>query len=440
MLRRLACPGITAACLALLLALAPVGAAFCQDVPPPPPAPPLSDSASIVAVVNGDVISREDVDDRRRLFALSAGLPESPEVLARLTAQITQQLIDEKLRLQEMQRRRIVVSDQDIAGAIGEVESRNGMPPGTLQRRLDAAGVGLRTLVDQIRVQIGWTRVLREVLGPQARVSDADVADALGALKSQIGHPEYEVGEIFIPVDNPQASAQSQKFADVVIQQLHEGAPFSVAAAQFSQSQTALAGGDLGWVQPENLDPAVADILGQMPVGAVSNPIRVPGGIDIVTLRGKREIGRDVQDVLTMRQAFIPFTAKLDPRAPTDQQKQALAQAQKLSASATSCDAIEAGNKQFASGRPADPGPVILGGVPPAMRAILQNLQPGHASQPLVAEDGIAVVMICSRDTRTAGLPSATAMRERILSERIERASRQLQLALQRRAVIEQRA
>jgi peptidyl-prolyl cis-trans isomerase SurA len=425
--------------LAALAVCAGLPAALAQT-PPPAPDLPHADAASIVAVVNGDVISREDVDDRRRLFALSAGLPESQDVLDRLTPQITQQLIDERLRLQEMQRRRIVVSDQDIARAIGEVESRNGMPPGTLQRRLDAAGVGLRTLIDQIRVQIGWTRVLRQVLGPQAQVSDADVADQLAAMKSEIGKPEFEVGEIFIPVDNPQSSAQAQKFADVVIQQLHDGAPFSVAAAQFSQSQTALAGGDLGWVQPENLDPAVADILGQMPVGAVSNPIRVPGGIDIVTLRGKREVGRDVQDVLDMRQAFIPFTTRLDPQAPTEQQKQALGQAQKLSASANSCDAIEAADKQFASGRPSNPGPVVLSGVPPAMKAVLQNLQPGHASQPLVAEDGIAVVMVCGRETKTEGLPSKAAMTERILSERVERASRQLQLALQRRAVIEQRA
>ena len=431
--------------LAALLACSAVPLAEAQSPPPaaplaPPLATPLADAASIVAVVNGDVISREDVDNRRRLFALSAGLPESPEVLARLTPQITQQLIDEKLRLQEMQRRKIVVSDQDIARAIGEVEGRNNMAPGTLQRRLTAAGVGMRTLIDQIRVQIGWTRVLREVLGPQAHVSDADIADQMAALKAEVGHPEYEVGEIFIPVDNPQSSAQAQKFADVVIQQLHDGAPFAVAAAQFSQSQTALAGGDLGWVQPENLDPEVAGILAQMPVGAVSNPIRVPGGIDIVTLRGKREIGRDVQDVLDMRQAFIPFTKKLDPQAPTGQQKQALTQAQHLSATAANCNAIEAADKQFGSGRPADPGPVVLSGVPPAMKSILEKLQPGHASQPLVAEDGIAVVMVCSRDTKTAGLPSKADMSERILGERIERASRQLQGELQRRAVIEQRA
>ncbi len=433
---------VAVAALACALVCAAPRTARAQDnagAAPPVAAPP-ADTASIVAVVNGDVISREDVESRRRLFALSSGLPISPDVLDRLTPQITRQLIDEKLRLQEIQRRQIVVSDQDIAKAIGEVESRNGMAPGTLRKRLEASGVGMRTLIDQIRVQIGWTRVLREVLGPRVQVTDADIAEQMAILKSEIGQTEYQVGEIFIPVETPQAAAEAQKFADLVIQQLHQGVPFPVAATQFSQSETALTGGDLGWVQPDNLDPAVVAILARMPVGAISDPIRVPGGIDIVTLRGKRDIGRDMENILTMRQAFVPFTTPLNPQAPTDQQKQALTQAQHLSATATSCDEIEAANKQFGSNHPADPGPVQLSAVPQPMHGVLEALQPGHASKPLVAQDGIAVVMICSSETKPAGLPSKQEMSQRILSERIELTSRQLQRDLRRRAIIEQRA
>ena len=51
----------------------------------------------------------------RRLFALSTGLPMSQEVLDRLKPQITRQLIDERLRMQEVQRRHIVIPDKAIA-------------------------------------------------------------------------------------------------------------------------------------------------------------------------------------------------------------------------------------------------------------------------------------------------------------------------------------
>ncbi len=322
---------------ALLIAHPVLAATAQQPTPPLSSAPKVIDRngpAGIVAVVNGDVISRADVDNRRRLFALSTGQPMSPDVLDRLTPQVIQQLIEERLRLQEIQRRKIAVSDADIATAITEVEGRNGMPPGLLRRKLSDDGVGFRTLVDQIRVQIGWSRVLRQVASGNLEVSEADIADQERIQKALVGQPEYRVGEIFIPVKVASQAPEAQRFADTVIQQLRAGAPFAVVAAQFSQSQTALQGGDLGWVDKNQLDPAVLRVVQEMPPSAISNPIRVPGGFSIVTLRAKREIGRDPATMLKVRQVFFPFATKLDPNAPTEQQKKSLAEAKRLSETA----------------------------------------------------------------------------------------------------------
>ena len=76
----------------------------------------------------------------------------------------------------------------------------------------------------------------------------------------------------------------------------------------------------------------------------------------------------------------------------------------------------------------------------PTMRQLVGTLPLGKASQPLIAEDGVAVVMVCSRDARNLGIPSRRELGQRILSERIELAARQLMRDLQRRAVIEMRS
>lgn len=425
--------------------LRPLGAAPIHqpDTAKPRPALPSSSipESSIVAVVNGDVISKGDVDNRRRLFALSTGLPVTNEVLDRLTGQVTRQLIDERLRLQEAQRRHVVVQDKEIAASIAEVESRNNMPSGALSKQLSSNGVEMRTLIDQFRVQIAWGRVLRQVIATQGDPSDADIADQETQIKAQIGQPEYRVSEIFTPVANPLQDTQAKQFVDTVIQQLRAGAPFPVMAAQFSQSQTALQGGDLGWVQSNQLDPSVLRVVSEMPIGAISNPIQVAGGYSVVTLRAKREVGRDPATILKIRQAWLPFTQKLDPQAPTSQQISQLEVAKKLSASVRSCDAIEAANAAAGNVRPTDPGEVRLEAVGnPQMRALLASLTVGVPSAPLPAEDGIAVVMVCSRETKNMGIPSRADLIEKIMAERIELASRQLMRELQRRAVIDLRA
>src|SRR3984957_13666111 len=338
----------------------------------PVPPPPTAQATRIVAVVNGDVITNADVTSRTRLFALSTGLPLTPDVLDRLRQQITRQLIDERLRMQEVLRRKIVIQDKMIAESIHDIETRNGMPSGALRQKLAADGVSQRTLIDQIRTQLGWTQVLREELGDKATISDAEVADEQRVLAQQVGKPEYRVGEIFIPVEDPAAAADAQRFAETVIGELRAGAPFPVVAAQFSQNQTALQGGELGWIQANQLDPEVARLVSEMPPGAVSNPVKVPGGFSIVTLQGKREIGNDVGTAVSLRQVFLPFTSALNPQAPTDQQKQQLDKARSISASVHSCEQMEQTAKANNSPRPADPGEIRLETVnPPAFRQML---------------------------------------------------------------------
>ncbi len=430
------------ACLAALL-LAHGAAPARAQVQAPRQAPPVSGvvGMDIVAIVNGDVISRADVENRRRLFALSSGLPVTNEVLDRLTPQVTRELIDERLRLQEAQRRRIVVQDKQVAAALAEIEQRNNMPAGGLSRQLAANGVALRTLIDQIRTQLAWTQLVRTQVAQSGPPSEADIADQEQQLKAQIGKPEYRVAEIFVPVANPGQDAEARRFADTIIQQLRAGAPFPVVAAEFSQSQTALEGGDMGWVQGSGLDPAVQRVVAEMPNGAISNPLKVPGGYSIVTLRGKREIGRDPGTVMHVRQVWLPFKGHVDPNALTPDQIATLERARRLSASLKSCPEAEAANKEAGNIRPSDPGEIRLEAVTnPNLREVLSKLQAGQASPALPNLEGVALIFVCSRESKDFGIPTKDQLAEKILGERVELASRQIMRDLQRKAVIDQRS
>jgi peptidyl-prolyl cis-trans isomerase SurA len=406
----------------------------------PPAEQPLTDASRIAAVVNGDVISEADIGNRARLFAISTGLPLSPEVIERLKPQILRQLIDERLRVQESQRRKIVIQDAQIAAAIKDIETRNSMQPGALRAKLSSDGVSTRTLVDQIRAQLAWSQMLRDSVGERLNVTDADVAAQQKLAAQQVGQTEYRLGEIFIPIDDPANSADAQHFAETVITELHAGAPFPLVAAQFSQTQSALEGGQLGWEQTNQLDPAVAHVVTEMPVGAISNPIRVPGGLSIVTLQAKREIGNEIATIATMRQAFFPFTAMLtDPQNPTDQQRQALLKARSLGTTIKSCDQMEAYAKaNNPPNRPVDPGEVKVEGVsPPAFKQLLETISLGKPTEPLIARDGIAVITVCTREQKNVGEITPIQIRNRLIGERVEMLSRQGMRDLRRKANID---
>jgi peptidyl-prolyl cis-trans isomerase SurA len=419
----------------LLLALALLAAMLVHGAPKPALAQAAGGNVnSIVAVVNGDIVTRSEIESRRRLLALSAGM--TGDAGAQGGDQILRLLIDERLRIQELSRRRIAVTDQDIASSVTNIESRNGLPPGGVVQNLRRAGIEPRVLYDQIRAQIGWARLLRGMLGEQANIPDAEVEEFLNAQRARTGQPEFLVSEIFIPVENPGQEAQVRRFVTDVIQRLRQGVPFAMVAAQFSQSQSAIQGGAMDWMTADRFDPAVANILRQMPEGAISNPIRVPGGFEIVQLRDKRTLGRDMATILTMRQVFLPFEGQVNPQAPTAQQLAQLQRAQTLSDQARGCEAMDAAAR--GSPRPADPGPVRLDNItPPELRDLLGSLPIGRATQPIISVDGALIFMVCARETRNLAEANPQQAREILLRDRVELLSRQLQRDLRRRAQIE---
>ena len=71
----------------------------------------------IAAIVNDEVISGYDLQQRMSLVLSSSGLQPSPEALKRLEPQVLRTLVDERLQLQEAERNEIQIETREIAEA-----------------------------------------------------------------------------------------------------------------------------------------------------------------------------------------------------------------------------------------------------------------------------------------------------------------------------------
>jgi peptidyl-prolyl cis-trans isomerase SurA len=144
--------------------------------------------------------------------------------------------------------------------------------------------------------------------------------------------------------------------------------------------------------------------------------------------------------VLSLRQVFYPFATQLDPQNPTPEQRKALVDGQALSKSAHSCADIEAANRAAGEKRPSDPGQVRLDHLNGPMQQLLGGLAPGQASKAIVTQEGIMVVMVCTREQKNLATMTRDDIANQLLEERVELASRQLEQDLKRRALIDMRS
>ncbi len=212
----------------------------------------------IAAVVNDDMISVSDLASRIRMVMLSTSIPDTPQARQRLAAQVLRQLIDEKLQIQEAKRKNITANDAEIKKAIATIEQQNNMKPGQLDEILKANGIERSAMVQQVTASIVWAKLIRQIAADTDPVSDEEIEDTLKRLKQNENEPQSRVAEIFLAVDNPQQDAEVLALANRLIDQMKQGARFSAVAQQFSQSATAAVGGDIGWIQPDELSPPLA--------------------------------------------------------------------------------------------------------------------------------------------------------------------------------------
>ncbi len=263
----------------IVLACIPVNGARAQQV------------AGIAAVVNDEAISMMDVVARMKLVIVSSGLPDNNEIRAKIMPQVIESLIEEQLKLQEAQRNKLKVTDEEVEGGLKTIAEQNKFSPEQFKAILEKQGVPEKTLLRQIKAQLAWNKVIKEVLKNQVDVSDMDVKNRIERLKSKIGQTEYLVSEIFMPFDDPSRSNEMRQFAGRVVAELQaKKAPFGAVAAQFSKAAGAEKGGSIGWIQEGYLEDSLNKALVDMVEGDISNVIETPEGLYILYLQKKRTL------------------------------------------------------------------------------------------------------------------------------------------------------
>ncbi len=247
--------------------------------------------AGIAAVVNDDAISMADVRERMKLILVSSGLPNNDEIRSKILPQVVESLIEEQLKLQEARRNKLEISDEEVAEGFKIVATQNKYTPEEFSGLMKKAGISVDTLNDQIRAQLAWNKVIKDVLRSRVDVSDSDVNTRLERMKAKIGQTEYLAAEIYLPIENPKQAAQIQQFAQRMAAELQaKKAPFGPVAVQFSKAAGAEKGGTLGWIQEGQLQPELEKALFALEEGGVSNPIRLNDGIHILNLQKERTI------------------------------------------------------------------------------------------------------------------------------------------------------
>lgn len=425
-----------------ILALSLLGNAFASAADAPGPAEAAQQDViqksgllldRVVAVVNEGIVTESELEDEintitKRLREQKTALP-SPAILR---SQILERLIVQELQMQRADRMGIKVSDEQLNTQLARTAEDNGLTLAELPRALAAQGIDYALFRNDRRKEIILYQLQRHELQERINVTPRELEQFIERIK-RMPDPDTEYNTSHILLALPPDATQDQvdeatRRAQEIIDRA-KTEEFSKLAVTYSNSQTALEGGSLGWRKGPELPTLLQEVVVGLKIGEVSRPLVTPNGVHLIRLNEKRSTqGDPIQDQTHVRHILMK---------PNELQDDATVQL-KL---AGIRDRVLKGEDfaAFATSMSEDSGSAVNGGdldwkgpdaFVPEFQEVVASLKDNEISQPFKSRYGWHVVQLLGR--RKFDITEDT-LRERAYEQLVGgRADEELELWLRR--------
>lgn len=247
----------------------------------------------VVAIVNDGIVLQSELNTRISLVReqLQQRSTQMPQYNI-LRKQVLERLILDSLQLQLAEQRGIRVSDRQLAMALENIARQNKLTLDQFREAVIAEGQDFDTFREQIRRELLITQVQRSVVNSRIRITEQDLRNYLESEEGKANsHAEFNLSNILLAVPTqatPAMIQDAQQKAAKLYEDLKAGADFAQVAISFSNAPNALKGGELGWRKINELPVQLSNALKNQSIGAITQPIRTPGGFHILKVNDKR--------------------------------------------------------------------------------------------------------------------------------------------------------
>jgi peptidyl-prolyl cis-trans isomerase SurA len=397
-------------------------------------------SEGVAAVVNDDIISTYDLRQRVLLFLVTNGIQPTEQNLREVEREALRILVDERLEMQEIRHIQAKNKDVHLEPTSKELDEEiDGMAQQFHMKRpqlvttLNSAGIDMKTLSDQLTVQLAWHNYIGGRFHGSVHIGDQQVNQEQARLNAAASKAQYQVNEIMIDDAKAGGPEQALTGATQLVAQIKQGAPFASVARQFSALPTAANGGDAGWLNSGDIQPTLENVLATMRPGQISDPVPLGNGVYILQLRDKHAgIGATL---VSLKQAAVRIPATASP----EQIAAATAKLDALRRDAKDCAALEPEAAKIDGVVAGDLGETDISELSPEFKQVVDGLKVGQIGGPVRTKAGLHLVALCGRRASGARSPSRDEIEGRLQNEQLSMIARRYLRDLRNSATIESR-
>ena len=355
----------------------------------------------IVAVVNDEVITRNDLDERVTLAYAQlkrTGTPPPPRDV--LEKQLLERLIVDRVQLQFARETGLKVDDAELDKAIVRIADENKMTLAQLRQALDKDGVPFAKFREDIRNEIVTVRLREREVDNRIVISDGEIDNFIKSQQGQSGGTdEYNLSHILVTVPenaSPEQIQTRRARAEQALAQVKGGADFRQVAASFSDASDALQGGSMGWRDANRLPTLFTEALQKIQPGEVTALLRSANGFHLLKLNERR--GSGAAPVMVSQTRARHILIKTNELVSEDEARRRLVALKERLDNKADFAELARGNSEDASAvKGGDLGWLSPGDTVPEFERAMNELKPGEVSSPVKSPFGWHLIQVLER-------------------------------------------
>jgi len=234
----------------------------------------------VVATVNGDVITWSEIQEAKTLSSAAEGLDDDV---------VLEELIVRRLLLQEAEKTGTRITEDEVNGAIGDIQAKFGMTDSQFQEAIRAQGTSFERYRKRIREEISISRYLYRTIRANIVVPEKDIEEALQreGFDSK-GVEEIRLRMILLSTGSKRSIEEATSLGREIHDRIEKGEPFEELAREYSDAPSSDGSGDVGYVRRDNIRSEIADVAFAMEAGTVSDPFVAGDAVYILRVDGRR--------------------------------------------------------------------------------------------------------------------------------------------------------
>ena len=242
---------------------------------------------SIFATVGNKVITKSDIINEIKIILILNGATYSKEIKDQLDQAAIQSIIKRTIKKIEIEKHdSLRFNPKDVDDELEQLASNLNIDLDTLEQTLIANGINLSVINDQISTDLLWNSLIFLLYKDRLSINLDEIVDELQMLDQNKEINEYLISEIIIkPISKENLEVKLKEIYNEI-----ETKGFDNVAIEKSISETAIKGGDLGWINENTIAKEFREKIVKTSIGKISEPIFLPQGILFFKIRDKRTL------------------------------------------------------------------------------------------------------------------------------------------------------